>query len=544
MGASRRGLLAAAAVIVVAMAASGGGFADEGDLAILGNKLTVVKQFTQPNNTTTARGTSQTECTATSGGANTNLDCDDPFPNNEPHVAVDPANPLHMVASSNDYGSCCDEFYTTLDGGATWSTGNMSTERPNAHGPTGSDPVTAFDVKHHVALHSSLNYFVNHDFTQTCRGDLVVSPSEDGGLTWSLPVIVDQGLGCDLGPTQLFDDKEWITVDNSPTSKFYGRAYVTWTKFEARAGVFVRSAIFESHSDDGGKHWSATQEISGANASLCTLQVTGREGQCDENQFSVPTVGPDGTVYVAFENTQNASLNELGEVGDSQYLLVKSTNGGASWSSPQFVVGLEDGSNDYPLNEDGRQTLTGYQVRVNSAGNIVASPKTGALFLTFSDNRNGIHDVAAPVTNTDVFVMSSTNGGQSWSSASPVDTGAGDQWFPWVDVNPVTGTIGIAYNDRGGSNGTLYGAALAEGIPGSLAKTTVSTAGSDPVHSVFFQPDNVPACAACALFHGDYISVAYGSDGHANVVWTDMRQHTSDPDLGDGFLQYIEFARK
>jgi hypothetical protein len=166
------------------------------------------------------------------------------------------------------------------------------------------------------------------------------------------------------------------------------------------------------------------------------------------------------------------------------------------------------------------------------------------LFLTFSDNRNGIHDVADPVTNADVFVMSSTNGGQSWSSASAVDTGAGDQWFPWVDVNPVTGTIGIAYNDRGESNGTLYGAALAEGMPGSLAKTTVSTAGSDPVHSVFFQPEDVPACAACALFHGDYISVAYGGDGHANVVWTDMREHTSDPDLGDGFLQYSEFARK
>src|SRR4029450_3103333 len=62
------------------------------------------------------------ECTATSGGANTNLDCDDPFPNNEPDIEVDPANPLHMVASSNDYGSCCDQYYTTFDGGLTWCT--------------------------------------------------------------------------------------------------------------------------------------------------------------------------------------------------------------------------------------------------------------------------------------------------------------------------------------------------------------------------------------------------------------------------------------
>jgi hypothetical protein len=29
------------------------------------------------------------ECNASSGGANTKLDCDDPFPNNEPNIVVD-----------------------------------------------------------------------------------------------------------------------------------------------------------------------------------------------------------------------------------------------------------------------------------------------------------------------------------------------------------------------------------------------------------------------------------------------------------------------
>jgi len=45
---------------------------------------------------------SQFECNVTSGSANTNLDCDDPFPNNEPDIEVNPANALNMVASSND----------------------------------------------------------------------------------------------------------------------------------------------------------------------------------------------------------------------------------------------------------------------------------------------------------------------------------------------------------------------------------------------------------------------------------------------------------
>ena len=90
------------------------------------------------------------ECTALSGGPNTKLDCDDPFPNNEPNIVVDASNPLHLIASSNDYGSCCDQYYTSFDGGNTWSTGNMSTENDDR---TGSDPVTTIDVKHQVALH-------------------------------------------------------------------------------------------------------------------------------------------------------------------------------------------------------------------------------------------------------------------------------------------------------------------------------------------------------------------------------------------------------
>jgi hypothetical protein len=40
---------------------------------------------------------------------------------------------------------------------------------------------------------------------------------------------------------------------------------------------------------------------------------------------------------------------------------------------------------------DGRQTLAGYQVRVWGAGNVVADPThNGRLYLTFSDNRNGL----------------------------------------------------------------------------------------------------------------------------------------------------------
>ena len=197
------------------------------------------------------------ECTALSGGLNTNLDCDDRFPNNEPNIVVDASNPKHMISSSNDYGSCCDQYYTSFDAGKSWSTGNMSTEDDTR---TGSDPVTAIDVKHHVALHSSLNYTFKED-GEACDGDVVVSPSKDGGLSWDKPKVVGFGQGCDLDAVQVFNDKEWIATDNNPHSPYYGRTYVTWTAFLSNFGEYVESPIMETHSDDGGKHWSKPQEI-------------------------------------------------------------------------------------------------------------------------------------------------------------------------------------------------------------------------------------------------------------------------------------------
>ncbi len=351
---------------------------------------------------------------------------------------------------------------------------------------------------------------------------------------------MDDGVGCDLSKTQVFNDKEWIAADNNPSSSHYGRAYVTWTAFLSHSGSYVSSAIMESHSDDGGTTWSTPHEISGSSPTLCTFQEAGPAGQCDEDQGSTIAIGPNGTVYVAFINEQNLALWEPNEFFEDQYLVVSSSDGGQTWSAPHFAAGLEDGSRDYPLNVNDRQTLTGYQVRVWGVGNIAASPIDGKLYLVFSDNRNGVHDSNNPVTNSDVFVVSSTDAGQTWSSPSLVDSGAGDQWFPAVDVNPTTGTIGVLYHDRGASNGPTYTTALAEGLPGSFVKTTVSTAPSNPTQSRFFRA-GVAGCANCATFHGDYISFAYGSDGHANTTWTDMRDPSNIAGL---FSQFIYFARK
>jgi hypothetical protein len=375
------------------------------------------------------------------------IDCDSILPNNEPDIELKARDAGMIVASSNDYDSCCDAFNTSTDAGVTWANGNMSRLDPQR---TGSDPVTVYDKKHDVWLHTSLNYvFINGQGGKLCDGDVVVSPSKDG-LTWDRPTIIADGVGCDTRKAEGFNDKEWIAVDNNQSSPFYGRVYVTWTMFNSVDGAYQNSPIMESHSSDGGATWSTPNEISGSNAN-CTFQAAGPAFQCDENQFSVPVVMPNGNIAVAFENDQNESIWSGPNEFDSQYLVVRSANGGGTWSAPVMAAALVDGASDYPIDVRGRQTLTGYQLRVNSAGNIAVS-STGKLAIVFADNRAG----TAGATNTNVYAVFSTDSGATWSPTPVgVDTSSGDQWFPWADFDPTTGKLGVVYNSRNQSNAAL-----------------------------------------------------------------------------------------
>ena len=475
------------------------------------------------------------ECDAVGDPAqNVRLDCDDPHPNNEPNIVVDPADPLHQIASSNDYGSCCDEYYTSFDGGSTWSTGNMSTRGP---GVNGSDPITVIDPVHHTAVHFSLSYHVSSGIPAV-NGDVVASVSTDGGLTWDVPTVVGHGRGA-----HLFSDKEGATVDlTSGPHSHPGRIYATWTGFTGDAKRSPSSPIMLASSDDGGRTWSAPHEISGSSPTYCTFQSSGPAGQCDEDQFSYPVVTPDGAVHVAFQNSQHQAAWETADEYEAQYLVVTSTDGGASFAAPVHVADQEDGTQDFPVNDDQRPTLTGMAMRVPSGGNIAADPRPGTntLYITWTDNSQGTPDAAAPVTRSRVFVATSHDGGATWESpaqVAPQSGAAGDQWFPWADVAP-DGTLGIVYNQRTGPD--TYAADLAERSGGTTTVTRLSTADSDVNHASSFQEQS-PDCSTCSLFHGDYLGLDYDAHGVAHAVWTDMRDlDPADPAL---HLQFIYLGR-
>ncbi len=463
------------------------------------------------------------------------LNCDGVGPHNEAAIAINPTNPNNIIAGSHSFlleqvgGTIVAHIiaaaYRTLNGGATWT---------NVHPPLSpyqftGDPVLFFDA-------TGRAYFVNlgdHEgqgfaFTNV---SIIVQSSDDGGLNWTDPVTIAKGQGAVAARVQtvVFNDKPWGVADTSAASSFMNNVYVTWTRFLFRNNQYVESPIFFSRSTDGGVTWSTPIEISGSSNTLCSAQIDSTGGnRCDEDQLSVPVVAPNGDIFVVFINDQKIGDGQFRD----QFLVVKSTNGGVTWSAPVAATPLiNDGVSDYPLNSDGRQTLTGCAFRVNPAGALAVSSATansGQLYYVFTENTNpGL----TTTTQTDIMVVTSTDGGANWSSPVTVNSSNKDQVYPWAAVG-ADGKLRVGYVDRNRTGPTgqscVYGYTLSTAT--NLAATaftheTMETALSIASDSRFFR---VSSANHNTRFIGDYTNIATTGTAVTGTtvwgVWTDMRQ--------------------
>ena len=471
------------------------------------------------------------------GGGNIRINCDSIIlVHNELTISVDPADSNHIVAGSNDLelfnaGRAVVQrviaaYYTSTDGGTTWLNGHI---QPGGFTFNG-DPSVAFNKKLGL-VHYGTVAFNGGQRAGFATSTIQVNTSSDGGLTFGRPVVVARGSG-----VTVVNDKPYITVDNNPTSPYFGRLYVTYTRllFEQLEN-YLQSPIYLSFSDDGAETFSGPQQISGTSTTLCSQPaVPANAGICNEDQLSSPVVGPDGTLYVAFENQEHAQTP--GQFRN-QYLVVRSTDGGSTFGDPvSAVFPIYDGANDYPINVNGRQTLSNSQFRVNSAGNMTVDLTSGpvssstSLYIAFSDNRNG----TAASTNTDIIVVKSTDGGTSWN-APVVLTSANDQFYPWATVGS-DGNVRVAFSDRSYDPSNIqYGETLASSFDGGtfFSSLRVDTGLSNPNDSRFVT--NGGTTDGKATFIGDYNGLDIGSDLLLHPAWTDMRTSAySNPPPGTG----------
>lgn len=418
-------------------------------------------------------------------------------PQVEPSITSSPLTNRLLVAGFSDAldDSLASDFAPGIarseNGGFSWSAPSGGPILPDPPGfiwgnRTLATYLAAGDSAVAWALDDSV-YFSTlgfHDNTMPpdddcASGGLYVYRSDDAGDTWTLPA---QGPAIPNTQT-VFRDKEYIAADHRPASPFAGNVYLVWDDDiygacpQDFSNNFVERRISFSSSSNGGATWSTQIDL--ANGCLAA---------------PVPAVGPDGAIYVAWYDC-NVGVRQM---------VRKSNDGGVT-----FEPAVAAASNLVPP----PNPLPGSQFRVNAAfPAIAADPKRkDNVYITWSSD-NGPNQ-------TDVFVVRSLDGGESWSPAVRVNDDPNgnprDQFFPWIAVSP-NGVVAVTWGDDrlDGENpgGKLYDIFMAiskdEGATFSR-NIRASTMSSDPDFDGFG-----------GTFIGDY----FGLSSSGVPAWGDTRE--------------------
>lgn len=222
---------------------------------------------------------------------------------NEPTVVFNPRARRNLVAGSHFFGLPAPTVnrcvaYTSSDNGATWSLPvEMPMLTPNS---SCSDPVLAY------APDGSRVYYAYMDIKGT-DFDIVVSYSDDNGMTWSTPVIA---LDDSISSSDIYD-KPWIGthIDDEQSSW----VYVTATHFTT-----LGDHIAFTRSGNKGVTWSTSPIFLDTPVGAVVVQG------------SRPTGGIGGEVLVAWYN----SGSDGWLTGSFKIRTARSGNNGATFDAP------------------------------------------------------------------------------------------------------------------------------------------------------------------------------------------------------------------
>jgi hypothetical protein len=326
----------------------------------------------------------------------------------ESELEVNPLNPSNFVGASKRFTNpqtyaFTMAAYSTFDAGETWTEAApfvlLGDADPNRAWSGISDPGIAWDDAGNCYL--AALPFPGPGSTFLTLG-IAVYRSADGGRTWSAPNFIHQSTN---------DDKQWVTSDRTPTSRFFGRVYLAW--------------------DDGARLAFARTTDRGATWRGAGAQPVGSPLAFDSFSPCI-SVSTDGTVSIFW-------------IAGNTIKAVISTDGGDSFSAPQVVAsGLTTlwvlpRPGDFP-------ELPGGKFRVLTLPTSAAGSGR-RLVVAWSDYREGA---------ARIYYRTSGDGGATWAGPAPgqpllpssLTGGDHHDFHPQLASTP-EGTVACAFYDFG-----------------------------------------------------------------------------------------------
>ena len=344
------------------------------------------------------------------------------------------------------------------------------------------------------------------------RADNVNAGNYNDKNVWKRPVIASK-----VASNTQFADKEQIWADNAESSAFFGNVYVCYGSFTGGGA----EPLVVATSRDGGATWTQRHVTSAAAASPVHFGQSGCTIRTNSH----------GVVYVLYQTFQ------AGSPGTSGHYMVRSYDGGRSWTRPRLVTQLLD--NCFVVDpvigrcvEDG---IAGARNDLSGSPNVdIANGAPSG-----EDAPNTIVDnyVTGPALNQEKVYLrwaaadehsGSVPPGRApqltWSGPQQVSTGDDRGYYTAPALSPDGSRLYVVYN----AYTTPYRDTTftPRGLVGVLRTATMGTGGPSGWSTLHRSPVGDPRASSQndlqAEFLGDYV-YADATNAYGVGVWNDVR---------------------
>jgi hypothetical protein len=365
----------------------------------------------------------------------------------EPHVAVDPSDPLHLVGAWqqdrwNDGGARGLVTAASFNGGLSWTL-NALTKSSSCTGGTAanggnyeraSDPWVSISPDGTTYL-MSLSVDTNPGGFGIHPNAMLAMRSLDGGRTWEDPITLkrDDELGTAL------NDKNTLTAD--PTDPDSELAYAVWDRLVGPPGEPPTPVAFENaivgrgptwfaRTTDGGDSWEPARIIFEA----------GTNNQTIGNQI---VVTGSGDLVNAFDLIRGFA-NPGGTRGFN-IAVIRSEDKGDTWDKNATIVDRHFSFQGVVIDPDNPDPNTRRVRTGDILPEVAADLNSEAVYLVWQDMRFG--------PRSSVAFSQSLDGGETWSPTVKINqtpdltNDLNEQAFtPMVRVSD-DGTVTVTYYD-------------------------------------------------------------------------------------------------